>query len=299
MAMTKKKAFWFLVICAVLWSTGGFLIKSVDMPPFAITGGRSMFAALFLILVRGKPRFSRRPVFIGASLAYAATMTCFVFATRLTTAADAIMLQYTAPVWVLLLSYFLLKERVTKLDVLVTFLILAGLVVFFLDSLGKAEPMSTAPLGNALGLLSGVFVSFQAVLIRRTSDEGLSTESVIVAGNLICFFASLPLLLRSTFTLENVMWLAIAGFFQLGLAYVFYTAVLPYVTALELILVPVIEPILNPIFVFFLNGEKPALTTVIAGIFILTLVTVWCVYRAKEQGVPLNVTAEASAQEEV
>ncbi len=297
MTMTKQKAFWFLVICAVLWSTGGFLIKSVDMQPFAITGGRSLFAALFLILVRGKPRFSRKPVFIGAALAYAGTMTAFVFATRMTTAADAIMLQYTAPVWVLIFSYIFLRERISKVDVLVTFLIIAGLAIFFLDSLSKAEPMSTAPIGNALGVLSGVFFALQAVLLRRSSNEGLSPESVIIAGNLFCFVASLPLLLQSTFSWENLMWLVIAGVFQVGLAYIFYTAVLPHVTALELILVPVIEPILNPVFVFFLNGEKPATTTLIAGAFILITVTVWCIYRARDKGVPLNITPEESHHE--
>lgn len=293
--MSKKKAFWFLVGCAVLWSTGGFLIKSVNMQPLAISGARSLIAAVFLVLVRGKPRFSSKPVFTGAALAYAGTLTAFVLATRLTTAADAVLLQYTAPVFVLVFGYLFLRERVTRVDALVTFLVIAGLVIFFLESLGKSTALSTAPLGNALGVLSGVFFALQAVLLRRSSNEGLSTESVIVFGNLICTLIALPVLLQSRPTLLDLVWLLLAGVFQVGLSYVLYMKVLPHVTSLELILVPVIEPILNPVMVFFLRGEKPGLTTILGGIFILSVVTLWCLYRARSQGIPLDTAIEDAA----
>lgn len=292
MVMNKKKAFWFLVGCAVLWSTGGFLIKSVDMHPLAISGSRSLVAAVFLTILRGRPRFTRKPVFFGAALAYTGTLTCFVASTRLTTAADAVLLQYTAPIFVLLFGYLILHERVTRLDALVTVLVIGGLVVFFLESLGKSSAMPTAPLGNALGVLAGVFFALQAVMLRRSSNEGMSAESVIIFGNLISFTIAIPFLLQSRPSPMDLLWLLIAGVFQVGLAYALYTAALPHVTSLELILVPVIEPILNPIFVFFLKGEKPGLTTILGGVFILTVVTVWCLYRARSQNIPLGAALE-------
>ena len=296
--MNKKKAFWFLVGCAALWSTGGFLIKSVNMQPLAISGARSLVAAIFLMLVRGRPRFTRKPVFLGAALAYAGTLTCFVFATRLTTAADAVLLQYTAPVFVLLFGYLILHERVTRVDALVTFLVIAGLVVFFLESLGKTNTLPTAPIGNALGVLAGVFFALQAVMLRRSSDEGLSPESVLVCGNLICFTIAIPALLQSRPGLMDLLWLLLAGTFQVGLSYVLYSAALPHVTSLELILVPVIEPILNPIMVFFLKGEKPGMTTILGGVFILTIVTLWCLYRARRLGLVPAAAADEPGRSE-
>lgn len=281
MTMNKRTAFWFLVGCALLWSTGGFLIKSVSLSPLAISGSRSLIAAIFLILVRGRPRIVLSPVFIGAAIAYAGTLTCFVMATRLTTAADAILLQYTSPVFVLLFGWLFLRESVTRIDLLVTGLVMAGLVVFFLESLGgSASP--TAMLGNAVGVLSGVFFGLQAVLMRKVHVTGLSAESVLITGNLICFLIAIPALIPSRPSGMDLLWLLILGVVQIGFAYLLYMAALRYVTSLELILVPVIEPVINPLIVFFLRGEKPGVLTIIGGLFILSVVTVWCLYRSKQ-----------------
>lgn len=281
MHMNKRIALWFLVGCAVLWSTGGFLIKSVNLSPLAISGSRSLIAALFLLLVHGRLKIVFSPIFFGAALAYAGTLTSFVTATRLTTAADAILLQYTAPVFVLLFGWLFLKEKFTRIDLLVTGLVMGGLVIFFLESLsGSTTP--TAMVGNALGVLSGVFFGLQAVLMRKVRLSGLSPESVLITGNLICFLIAIPALIPSRPSGMDLLWLSILGICQIGFAYLLYMAALRYVTSLELILVPIIEPVMNPLIVFFLRGEKPGILTIIGGIFILAVVTAWCLYRARQ-----------------
>jgi len=281
MQMNKRVALWFLVGCALLWSTGGFLIKSVDLPPLAISGGRSIIAAIFLTLVRGRPRLVFHPVFLGAAGAYAGTLTLFVMATRMTTAADAILLQYTAPIFVLLFSWMFLKEKITRVDLLVTGLVMGGLVVFFLENL-SVSTTSTAMIGNALAVMTGVTFGLQAVLMRKVRLTGLSPESVLIFGNLLCFLIAFPTMIANRPTAMDLLWLSLLGVVQIGIAYLLYMAALRYVTSLELILVPVIEPIVNPLIVYFLHGEKPGSLTIIGGLFILVVVTVWCLYRAKQ-----------------
>lgn len=280
MRMNRQRALWGLVGCAVLWSTGGFLIKSVNLSPLAISGARSLIAALFLLIVHGRPKLVFSPVFIGAAFAYAGTLTCFVAATRLTTAADAILLQYTAPVFVLLFGWLFLKETVTRMDLLATGLVMGGLVLFFLESLGGSTS-PTAMAGNALGVLSGVFFGFQAVLMRKVKLTGLSPESVLITGNFICFLIAIPALSQSRPGGMDLLWLSVLGIFQIGVAYLLYMAALRHVTSLELILVPIIEPVMNPLFVFFLRGEKPGVLTIVGGVFILVVVTLWCLYRSR------------------
>ncbi len=282
MVLNKRIAFWLLVGCALLWSTGGFLIKSIQIAPLAISGGRSIIAAIFLVLVRGKPILSKNLSFWGAAGAYAATLTCFVLATRLTTAANAILLQYTSPIFVLLFGYFIMKERVTRVDLLATILVMGSLVVFFLDSLGQ-DTLPTAMLGNALGILTGVTFGLQAVLMRKVRLSGLSVESVLIVGNGLCFVIAIPSMLSSRPVFMDLVWLLVLGVFQVGVAYILYMAALRYVTSLELILVPIIEPVINPLIVFFLHGEQPGIMTIIGGTFIVLIVTLWCLYRTRQE----------------
>ena len=279
--MNKKIALWFLVGCALLWSTSGFLIKSINLSPMAISGGRSLIAALFLILTRGWPKLSSHPVFWGAVISYAATLTSFVIATRMTTAADAILLQYTAPIFVLLFGYIFLKEHITRIDILATSLVMGGLVIFFLDSIGGGRS-TTAMIGNALAVFSGVCLGLQAVLMRKVRLIGLSAESVLISGNLLCFLVAIPALIPSRPSGMDILWLSVLGIVQLGVSYLLYTAVLSYVTSLELILVPIIEPLLNPVIVYIMRGEKPGPTTIIGGAFILIVVVIWCLYRGRQ-----------------
>jgi drug/metabolite transporter (DMT)-like permease len=273
----KQRALLALVGCALLWSTGGFLIKSVGLHPLAISGGRSLFALLFFLVLRGRPAWSRDPAFVGAIIAYAATLTAFTSATSLTTAANAILLQYSSPVFVCLFEWLLYRERPKWPDVVVIILVLGGLTLFFFDNLaGQPAPAGFLPqLGNFLGLLAGCCFGLLAVLMRRIQTSGQPASSVLVWGNLLCVLAALPFLFRQVPTASDLLGLALLGTIQIGLAYLLYMFALRQVTALELILVPVIEPLLNPVWVYLLLGEKPGLNALIGGAIVLISITAW------------------------
>jgi drug/metabolite transporter (DMT)-like permease len=278
----RQRALLALLACALLWSTGGFLIKSVGLHPLAISGGRSFFALLFFLIVGGRPVFSRQIDFVGAILAYACTLTAFTAATVLTTAANAILLQYTAPVFVCLYEWLFYREKPKRLDLLAIMLVLGGLALFFLDGLAlPGHAGGLALLGDFLGILSGASFGLLAVLIRRIQMKNGSAGSVLVWGNLLCVLVALPFMFQAVPQIKDVLILLILGIFQIGLAYVLYTSALSQVTALELILVPIIEPLLNPLWVLLLLGEIPTANALAGGCIVLVVVTTWCIWREK------------------
>ena len=266
-----------LVGCAILWSTGGLLIKSVSLSPVATAGSRSLIAALVLLsVVRGRPDFRGGPGFWAAAAANAATMLLFVVATRLTTAANAVLLQYTAPVWVVFLGWLLYREKVLRIDLAVVGIVMAGMALFFAESLSlDAGPQAT--LGDVLAIVSGVTFGLQALLIRRQRKG--SPVSVILAGNLLVFLVTLPILFGESFRWSDLPPLLLLGIFQIGAAYLLFSYAVKHLTALELILVPILEPLLNPLWVFLVRGEAPSASAIAGGGVILVTVTVWCLLR--------------------
>ncbi|HEY5466869.1 MAG TPA: EamA family transporter [Clostridia bacterium] len=266
-----------LVGCAILWSLGGILIKSISLNAFAVSGGRSMVAVVFFIMVYGVPRRPRKPAFWGAIFAYAGTMLLFVTATKLTSAANAILLQYTAPVFVCLFGWLLFRERLTALDLAATALVMGGMVLFFLDGLSISG--GAARIGNLLAIGSGICFGLQAVLMRRLRLSGSSPESALTWGNLVCFAVAIPFFFVKTPTSTDILLLAGMGLVQVGIAYVLYAYALKYVTSLELILIPILEPLLNPFWVFAFRGEKPGWTVIVGGSLILAIITGWCILR--------------------
>jgi drug/metabolite transporter (DMT)-like permease len=196
---------------ALLWSSGGLFIKLAPMPALAVACGRSLIAGVFyLLLLRPNLRAARWTT----AAAYAGCIVSFVTATKLTTAANAIFLQYTAPAYVLLLSPFVLRERLRAIDLWSVLLSLLGLSLFFLD---KVEAGQT--LGNVLGIVSGVFFAFNIVLLRRDQGDALSSMTL---GNLIAAAVTLPFALRSLPAVATPLGAGVLlylGIVQLGLAY--------------------------------------------------------------------------------
>jgi drug/metabolite transporter (DMT)-like permease len=262
----KFRAVSFLVVAAVLWSLGGLLIKLVAWNPLAIAGMRSAIAALVMLAFRRKMHFNLSPAQLGGAACYAATVILFVIANKWTTAANAILLQYTAPVYVALLSTWLLKERISRSDLITVFAALGGMILFFLDDLS-----SGGLLGNAIAILSGVSFAGTALCLRKQKD-GSPLESLFI-GNLIAFMIGLPFILRSSPTATGWLGLVLLGVFQLGFSYILYAEAIKHVTALEATLIPVIEPILNPIWVFILLKEQPGAWAILGGIIVILSVT--------------------------
>ncbi len=268
-----RNALLLLIITATLWSFGGLLIKMIEWNSFAIAGGRSFFAAIVLWIFLRRPKFTWSSAQLGAAIAYACCCGLFVVATKLTTAANAIVLQYTGPIYVALLSGWLLHEKITRLDWITIFIVIAGMALFFADSL-SADGMA----GNIIAIISGISFAFLALFLRK-QKHGSPIESLLL-GNIIIVVCASPWMFSlsentSSIPLLNgldttgLFWLSILGIIQLGIPYILYGKAIKHVTALEATLVPVLEPLLNPLWVLLIQHEKPSGISIIGGIIIL------------------------------
>ncbi len=266
-----------LLITAVLWSTGGVLIKYVSWNPIAIAGMRSAIASLIMIAVVGKPRLTWSGVQIGGAIAYMATVVLFVLATKLTSAANAILLQYTGPIYVALFGRWFLGERTTRLDWITIAVVIIGMTLFFMDSLS-----SDGMLGNVIAIASGVAFAWLALFLRKQKEE--RPEDSIILGNWLAAVIALPFMVSSGMPSgESWMGLVLLGVVQLGFSYVLYARAIRHVTALEALLIPVVEPILNPIWALLLLNEKPGAWAIIGGIIVLGAITLRGIIVLKHQ----------------
>jgi len=277
LATDHKKALLLLAAAATMWSLGGLLVKLIDWNPMAIAGMRSAIAGLTMYLMTGRrPRFSWSANQLGGAVAYVGTVTFFVVATKLTTAANAVLLQYTAPIYIALLSYWFVKERTTRFDWIIVALTIGGMLLFFIDDLELGTFW-----GNSFGVLSGVSFGLFILCMRRQKD-GSPMETVII-GNGLTALVCLPFMFDSPPDLRGWISLALLGTLQLGLPYIIYSITIKHVTALEAVLIPVIEPILNPVWVFLAIGERPGLWTLAGGAVVITAVTAHSIVRSSRQ----------------
>jgi drug/metabolite transporter (DMT)-like permease len=262
----KRKAIFYMILTAILWSTGGVLIKGIDWHPMSIAGGRSMIAAFIIWLAFRKEKLSFSKPQLAGAIAYCACVILFVTATKLTTAANAILLQYTAPVYVALLSGWLLDETVSRRDWHTIFVVCCGMIFFFLDKVTAG-----GMLGNLYAIASGVSFALFTLFMRMQKDA--SPYGSVLLGNLLTFALSLFFWSGNAMDVTNIIGISLLGVFQLGASYVLYTHAIRYVEALEATLITSIEPILNPIWVFLLFSEQPGLYSMIGGLIVLAAIT--------------------------
>jgi len=255
------------MLTAVLWSTGGLLIKWVEWHALAIAGMRSLIAAVFLLGVLGRPRFTWSGAQIGGGLAYASCVLCFVAATKLTTAANAILLVYTAPIYVALLSAWFLQEHVTRLDWLTIALVMSGMGLFFLDQLTLAGWW-----GNVCAIAGGMTMAWTVLCLCKQKDAA-ALETVLL-GNVLAAGIGLPFMFGTLPDLSGWCALALAGTVQIGLAFVLYTRAIKAVRAVDAVLISGIEPMLNPLWVWLLLGEVPGPWAIIGGTVVVVSVTI-------------------------
>jgi DME family drug/metabolite transporter len=256
-----------LLAAAFLWSTAGAAIKSCGLNAFQIAGGRSLVAGAFIFLAVRDSRAlpDRRTLRVG--VAYAATVVLFVIATKLTTAANAIFIQDTAPLWVLVLSPWLLGERPTRGELLAIPIFGVGLGLFFMDELSPGQA-----LGNLVALASGVAFALSIIGLRQLRERG---PSALVWGNLIAAAVTLPLWGRGPAASGlDLALLAYLGVFQLGLSYLCFSRGIAGTPAIEASLLVLLEPVLNPIWTFLIAGERMGPWAVAGGAVVL-LATAW------------------------
>jgi drug/metabolite transporter, DME family len=262
-----------VLAAALLFSTGGAGIKVAAFSAFQVSALRSGLAALALLLfVRGRLVWSPQVGF--AAVVYAATLTLFVLATKLTTAANAIFLQSTAPLYVLLLGPLILREHFTRSDLVFLLAIALGTALCFL---GRPAAATTAPdpvLGNILGMVCSITWAFTLIALRyveRDRTRSGTGMSAVVFGNLFASIAAFPFAwpLPSASAVEwaTILYLGVC---QIGLAYISLTAAIRHLPALEVSLLLLLEPVLNPVWTWMLRGEHPGMWTIAGGSIILT-----------------------------
>lgn len=263
-----------LVLAALLFSTGGAVIKLAPLEAPVIAGGRSLIAACLLALVLPSARRSWRRGTWLVAVAYAATMVLFVLSNRLTTAAAAVFLQATAPLYVLVLGRWLLQEPLHWLSFVRLALLVLGMVGIASDA-GEGQVTAPEPgIGNLVGILSGVAWGTTLVGLRWIAREEASASiRAVVCGNLLAALLMLPVILLrppADFPVLGAMgvlgWLGVA---QVGLAYVFLTRAVGQLPSLEVSFLLMLEPVLAPVWAYALHGELPGLRTGLGGLVIL------------------------------
>jgi drug/metabolite transporter (DMT)-like permease len=259
-------------LCALLWSTGGLCIKLVDWNPIVIAGARSFIAALFMLAVRVRNPQTRRRRFVlrplwPAGLAYAATMILFVIANKLTASANAILLQYSAPVWAAVLGWFFLKEKLHWEQWGALIFVMGGLILFFKDGLASGSLA-----GNSIALISGVCFGLNSVLMRGQQD-GTQSDAFMLA-HLITALFGLPFcfLYPPVATPATVGVVLFLGVFQVGAASLFFAYGIERITAIQAMITAMTEPVLNPLWVFLATRERPSASALVGGGIIVAAV---------------------------
>lgn len=270
-----------MLACAFLWSTGGLFIKLIDWNPFFIAGLRSMIGvvilALYMKMAHLQLKVNRQSILSGVSLCL--VFLCYVTANKLTTAANTVVLQYTNPVFVVILSALFLHQRFSRRDLLVVGLVFLGVTLSFLDGLNAGNL-----LGNLLALASGLFL---AVLFLNSSRCETDSDSMsgILLGQLFTGLAGLPFFFLDppVFTPISVASILFLGVFQLGLPYVFYGIASRSCSPLICSVLAGVEPLLNPVWVFVVMGELPGPVALLGCGIVIVTITFWCVQNARPQ----------------
>lgn len=259
-----------MVGAAAIWSTGGLFIKATTLSGLQISFGRSLLAAVAVALLTRREGFGLNRYTALASLLYAALLVLFVLATKQTTAANAIFLQYTAPVYVLVLEPLIYKEKFRRRDLITVAICVAGMSLFFL---GKLRPQDVT--GNLLALCSGVCFAFYFLLLRHSSAREVNRASSVIYGNLLVVLVTAPvgLTLLQDISLADAVRVAYLGVVQIGFAYLLFTlAMARGVRSLDAGIIGYIEPVLNPVWVFLFIGERPSGWAILGGTTIIAAV---------------------------
>ncbi len=269
----------FLFGAALLFSTGGAAIKACSLTSWQVAGFRCGIAAAFLyLLLPGARRgWTRRTWLIG--VAYAATMILFVLANKLTTSANAIFLQSTAPLYLLMLGPLVLKEPIRKADLIVAGAVSAGVVLLLSGTEGVVTTVPNPRLGNALGVAAGCTWALTIMGLRwmgkreaesESKSSSSSATATVIAGNLIAFVFCLPMAFPvGHVVLADAGVLLYLGIFQIGLAYILLTRSLREVPAFEAGTLLLLEPVFNPLWSWLIHGEHPSAPALAGGAMII------------------------------
>src|SRR5437899_685002 len=265
---------------AILWSTGGLFIKATHLSAIELSFGRSLLAAITIAIFTRREGFGLNRISALTSILYAALLLLFVLATKLTTAANAIFLQYTAPVYVLILEPLFYKERFRRRDLITVAACVGGMALFFV---GKLRPQDVN--GNLLALASGVCFALFFLLLRHSKARNVNRASSAIYGNLIVVLICAPAFFgawQRGIGASDFARIAYLGVVQIGFAYLLFTlAMARGVRSLDAGIIGYVEPVLNPVWVFLFIGERPSGWALIGGAIIITSVIIHMLFETK------------------
>ncbi len=252
-----------ILFTGVLWSLGGVFIKSLDLPPVVIAFYRSIFASLLFSLFVTRSGWRLGVPLLVSVASYTATMSFFVWANKLTTAANAIVLQYTAPIFVFLFIRLWFHEPISRSNLLTLFLGMVGVTIIFSESRGQQDLQ-----GVTVALFSGIVFSIYMVNLRFL--KGINPLALTFVNNLVCSLALLPLAVTQlALSTDQILALAAMGVVQLGIPYFLFSKGLETISLQEASLIVLVEPVLNPVWVVLIVGEVPSGATLVGGGVIL------------------------------
>ena len=276
----ENKAIIQMLICATLWSIAGIFMKLLPWNGFAVASLRSLFAGITILTymrISGiKLVFTKKTVAGGilTGLVYI----CFTCANKLTTAANAIVLQFTSPVFIVIFTSIIYKTKIKKGDLITVLLTLAGIALFFFDDLKTGYII-----GNIVAIAAGMFMAGMYMIVGVMDDE--MRFSTISIGQMFTFLAGLPFVIatKPVFNATTLSCIAVLGIFQLGISYILYCKASKYCPPLACCLLGVIEPLLNPVWVMIFDGEKPGIFALIGAVIVVATITLWCIYGKKNE----------------
>lgn len=263
-----QKGILYVFTAALLWSSGGLFIKLISFNAMQLSFFRCLIAAITFALIFRKRTLIFNKLSIINSVIYAIVLITFVIATKTTTAANAIFLQATAPIYVLIFEPLFNKSRYERINIITVGVCILGMILFFV---GKLDPGHLE--GNLVALISGV--TFAALFLGMKNNDQQYQQSSIFWGNILVALICIPFLSSlEGISFSDAWMVSFLGIFQIALAYAFFASGLKRIYAVEASIISMIEPVLNPVWVFIGYGETPSLTAIIGGLIILAAIVV-------------------------
>lgn len=269
----KLSPVWYVLIAVLLWSTGGMFIKlATNLDAYQVTFFRSLLAGLTVLIITRRNGLRINGFGVMCSVIYATLLFLFVWATKHTTAANAIFLQYTAPVYILVLAPFVIGEKFHLRDLATVVFCIAGMSLFFVGDLTIGDYQ-----GNIAALGSGIFLGLYIMLLKHPRAVGMNSVITVIYGNFLLALLTLPSGIAAipTATFRDYAAVAFLGIFQIGISYIlFIKGVTGGTRPLDASIIGFIEPLLNPVWVFLFVGERPSNWAVLGGTIIIATVVV-------------------------
>lgn len=276
----ENKAMLEMLTCAALWSIAGIFIKLIPWNSFAISGMRSLIAGItvlaYILIKKYKLIINKRTITTG--LLMGLLYTCFVGANKLTTAANAIVLQFTSPLFIVVFSAIIFRTKIRRNDLIAVLCTMIGISLFFFDELEGGYMI-----GNFVAILAGALLG--GMYMSMGEAQGAERFSAIFIGQMMAFLIGLPFIIttKPEFTGLPLLYIIILGVFQLGLPYILYGKASEFCPPLACCLLGAVEPLLNPVWVLIFDGEKPGIFALIGGVIVVLSVTLWCAFGNKKE----------------